>query len=549
MDNGIARLADTIIALMTSFFDRLDSFAGIENDSALARLFDRLSFVFLILTALSAPHSIAATQISWGVGILFVFLSWLVRPRPLVRFRPLEIALWVFFGWSVISAVFSYEPAISLDRLRGVSTFLLFVFVISCLKNRRTAYLAAFCLIVSCMVNVLMVPIQRIVGRGVEIHGVSPNGPLGKTGLADGDALLLVNGTKINDPAELVRALELQETVKVTYQRADWYSPVDIRRADLLNGTTAAEMLGISDWNRSHFWRVAGFYSHYTTYAEVLQLLASLAFGLLLAAFRKKRPDASRSREGIAGTAERIFTSRYFLLFAFAAMCIALVLTVTRASQLSLLISVFVIVAVTASRKFLLMAAVAAVPVVLIGLFLLQQSRQVGFFDSKDASTQYRLTMWRDGVRLTFGSPRNAVVGIGMDSIKKRWSEWGLYDNGWLPMGHFHSAPIQIMVERGIPALLIWLIVLGIYARTLWRGIKNNQSGDWRTLGILTGSLGGMVGFFTSGLVHWNLGDGEVAMVFYLLMGLSVKLTDLSVLDNGQTFDEAAVSPEYRAAS
>ena len=105
------------------------------------------------------------------------------------------------------------------------------------------------------------------------------------------------------------------------------------------------------------------------------------------------------------------------------------------------------------------------------------------------------------------------------------------------------------MVERGIPALLIWLIVLGIYARTLWRGIKNNQSGDWRTLGIITGSLGGMVGFFTSGLVHWNLGDGEVAMVFYLLMGLSVKLTDLSVLDNGQTFDEAAVSPEYRAAS
>jgi hypothetical protein len=31
-----------------------------------------------------------------------------------------------------------------------------------------------------------------------------------------------------------------------------------------------------------------------------------------------------------------------------------------------------------------------------------------------------------------------------------------------------------------------------------------------------------MIGFVTSGLVHYNLGDGEVAMVFYLLMGIGV---------------------------
>ena len=33
-----------------------------------------------------------------------------------------------------------------------------------------------------------------------------------------------------------------------------------------------------------------------------------------------------------------------------------------------------------------------------------------------------------------------------------------------------------------------------------------------------------MIGFFAAGLVHYNLGDAEVAMVFFMLMGLSISL-------------------------
>jgi hypothetical protein len=38
------------------------------------------------------------------------------------------------------------------------------------------------------------------------------------------------------------------------------------------------------------------------------------------------------------------------------------------------------------------------------------------------------------------------------------------------------------------------------------------------------GSFGGLLGFFTSGLVHYNYGDAVVAMMFFILMGLSVRL-------------------------
>ncbi|MBA2493669.1 MAG: hypothetical protein H0V31_03100, partial [Acidobacteria bacterium] len=105
------------------------------------------------------------------------------------------------------------------------------------------------------------------------------------------------------------------------------------------------------------------------------------------------------------------------------------------------------------------------------------------------------------------------------------------------------------VVERGLPALLLWLWILFIYGRTLWRGIKfqipnskfqiqgfevenpkskiqNPKSVDWQKKGIILGCFGGLVGFFTSGLVHYNLGDAEVAMVFFMLMGISMFLCD-----------------------
>jgi uncharacterized membrane protein YuzA (DUF378 family) len=37
----------------------------------------------------------------------------------------------------------------------------------------------------------------------------------------------------------------------------------------------------------------------------------------------------------------------------------------------------------------------------------------------------------------------------------------------------------------------------------------------------LLGALGGLAGFLSSGLVHYNWGDSEVIMVFYLIMGLA----------------------------
>jgi O-antigen ligase len=98
-----------------------------------------------------------------------------------------------------------------------------------------------------------------------------------------------------------------------------------------------------------------------------------------------------------------------------------------------------------------------------------------------------------------------------------------------------HSNLLQIALERGVPALIVWLILLGVYVRMLWKELRisdfelRNSHEEIRSSqfaihnfarGLALGALGGTIGFFTSGLVHYNWGDSEVVTVFYFIMGL-----------------------------
>ncbi len=502
---------------MQKFLNWLDRLARIETENLLLKWLERIVFIFLILMILSAPHSIAATQISWLSGMFLWLIRMCVKPRPKFVKTPLDIALWLFFGWSAVTSVFSYDPATSIDRLRNVALFLIFYFVINNLKTIRAVKFLASALIFSCMVNVLWTPIERIFGRGVEIHGVSASSPLTKARLEEGDTLLEANGKKLKTPDDLIVFVEQNEITNVKFYRPDFYFTVEVKRSDLLNGASTFEKLGITDWKKSKNWRSAGFYGHYTTYSEVLQLIAALVFGFFIALEEK------RSKRGA------------ILIFCLLGMIFALILTVTRASQLGFLAAAFATVLLNGSRRMLLTLALIAVPLGIITLIFVQQSRQVGFFDQKDDSTIYRQTVYKEGVNLWTKDARNFFFGVGMDSIKRYAKEWHLFDDGRLPMGHFHSTPLQLLVERGLPSLLLWFWILWRYGKTLlsclWIKVQSSKfkaqsskSLDWREKGIVLGGFGSLIGFFTSGLVHFNLGDAEVAMVFFMLMGLSVSL-------------------------
>jgi hypothetical protein len=510
---------------MPTLLARIDDLAAIPDSPRLVLWLERIAFVFLALMVIFAPHSIAATQTAWLIGMFAWIVRLFFKPRVKFRFGVLDAALWAFFTWSVITSFTSYAPDISINKLRGVAVFLIFYFVLYNVRTRRCAHFLSFALIASCMVNVLWVPVQRLIGRGVEIHGLAPEGPLAKALLAEGDTLLEANGKKIRTPEDVVAAIRTNDSTKIKFYRPDFDFVVEVKRVDLLTEGDAMSQLGVSSWKKSHNWRSSGFYGHYATYSEVLQLIGSLVLGLLVAmlsvVFTQRRKDA---KDPLTPPALRSsFTP--LLAFCLAAMSLALLLTVTRASQLAFMISGAVIVAVGLGRKWLVAAVGIGLPIAIVGLLFLQQSRQVGFFDPNDDSIRWRQTVWSEGVNLWTSSPRNFVLGVGMDSVQRFAPEWHMFDNGRLNPGHFHSTPLNLIIERGLPALFLWILVLGIYAQTLWRALDPaSEMQDPRSIGVLLGCLGGMIGFFASGFVHYNLGDQEVAMMFFLLMGLGVRV-------------------------
>jgi hypothetical protein len=488
---------------------------------------ERATVVSLFLIAIFAPHSIAVTQGAWLLGMMFWLARSIVHPRPQLFRSPVDYALLAFFILSGISAVFSYSPIVSIGKMRAASLFTIVYLVSQNVRSLRLVRLLALTLIASCMINVFLTAGQLAIGKGVKVQGVKPDSPLAKaifrtravmqpTPIVNGDTIWEVDGQPVGTPEELAAALASgTATAKVKIYRVEWTPELELARAQLLPGTSALDQLGISSWSRGRDWRATGFYNHWVTYAEVLQLIASLALGIFLGLKQK-----------------RSLTS-LLLLLAVAGLVFALAMTVTRASWIGFAVSVLAMLLLTSSRRTIVIVGACAIPVVLAGVVLLQQRRSIGFFDKSDQSTSWRETVWQEGFQLLVSKPRHLILGIGMDSIKGHWREWGLFDNGRQPIGHMHSNLLQIALERGVPALIVWLILIGVYLRMLWQITRRKAIEDFAR-GLAVGALGGALGFFASGVVHYNWGDSEVVTVFYLIMGLClvVERTNQQVADS-----------------
>jgi len=477
--------------------------------SPAARFVDGAIVAFLFLFAAAAPNSIAATQSAWLVGMALWLLRLALRPAPKLTRTPVDYFILGFFILTGLSSLLSYEPMVSFGKMRAASLFTILYLFAENIPSLRVARLLALTLLAACMVNVLYTAGERLVGRGVKVQGVSEESPLYKSGIRDGDTLLKVDGRKLGDPQELSNALgKADESPAAVLAYRHELEPIfRIPRGSLLPGNTPLEQLGIGSWTRGRDWRATGFYGQFVTYAEMLQLIIALALGIFVSL------PVKRSWVGA------------LLLFALAGLGGALLLTVTRASWLGCLVSTLIILLLGIGKRAMILIAVVALPLIIAGLFLLQQKRNVSFIDQTDQSTTWRETVWREGVQLLVSKPRHLLVGIGMDSIKRHWREWGMFDKGRIPWGHMHSNLLQIALERGVPALLLWLTFLFVYARSLWRVLRTVPKLHWLDRGIVLGALGGLIGFFTSGLVHYNWGDSEVVMVFYMLAGLTLAIS------------------------
>jgi O-antigen ligase len=458
--------------------------------------------ILLMIFCLFAPHSIAITQGAFYAALLL----WLMR---MIRRRRLEYTASVFDRPVIafviltgLSAIFSYERPVSVEKLGSVSLVLIYFLVAQQVRTRALAKALVIVMLASCLVNVGYVFWQKVQGRGLRIVQMRPESPLAAAGLTLGDVILEVDDHSVRSLPELLQLARRSDQGAVTLfvYRPEIY----FRRTLRVGDWKETQDLGVkvTPW---HQFRAAGFYGwNYFTYAEVLQLLAAIAFGLLL-----------RVRDKRSG----MFM---VLVLVVASMGAAITLTVTRAVWIAFA-GALVMMSLRIMNKWavliILAVGLATAPV---ALKTLQQTRGQPLLSVREPSTAYRLTVWKEGLSLLVARPKHLALGIGMDSLKYRWREWGLFQGGKLPLGHMHSTPLQIALERGVPALICWVWWFGAYVWLLWR-LSGREAGrsDWISQGIGLGVFGGTLGFLASSLVHYNFGDSEVVMIVYFLMGIS----------------------------
>ena len=465
----------------------------------------RIATAGLLLYSVFAPHSIAAGEISLAIA----GAGWLVRTfaSRTTGFRrtPFDLPVWLFFLWTILSSFLSIEPYISIAKIQSTCVIFLF-YLTQAIATRRTAVLMVSLMILSGAAGTAYSIYDLLRGRGIVVESIARESPLHSINVQPNDAIWRLGGRRVYSVADVDQVIRNSQansslTVSIISQGEHVERPGMIVTEAAKRRTSPS---GITGTKASHRFRASGWTRHYETYSEILQILAQLALGLAL---------AHLVNHGLNRWSRLAFLAAVLL-------ALGLALTAMRTALIALAIGV-VVVSWRALRGRARIAVLAGLSVLLIvGAFVVYQTRASQALFLRDPSSSLRVEVARVGMARIMLHP---LFGHGMDAMHVHWNEWGFPGSDML---HLHSTPLQLAFDRGLPALFLWLWIVWLFWRTASRNEERlRETGDTNRYGILLGATGALAGFVASSLVNYNIGDGEVALVFWWLLGIVVVLS------------------------
>ncbi|MCM3872225.1 MAG: O-antigen ligase family protein [Pyrinomonadaceae bacterium] len=476
---------------------------AVDTKSPLALLGNRVAIAGFVLYAAFAPHSIAGAEIALAI----VGGGWLVRTiatgKTGFQHTKLDLPIWLFLAWTIASSFLSEEPQISTAKLQSVCVLFLF-YLTQAIVTRRNAVFLAIVMIMSGVAGCTYSIYDLLRGRGVIVQAVSNDSPL-RESVAPGDAVWRVNGQRIysiNEIDKAIKTVPSGASLRVSViTRGEHVERTGMVVTDQLKLRDAPS--GITGSNPTHRFRASGWTRHYETFSEILQILAQLALGLGLANLRNHGPNLRFKLAAVAG----------------ALLAVGITLTAMRTVLVAFTVGACVMTIRAVRGKARLLIPAALLLVLALGAFVVWQTRAHQALMLRDDSASLRLTIAKLGVSRIMIHP---VFGHGMDAMHRHWNEWGFPGKDMVGL---HSTPLQLAFDRGLPALVLWLWIMVAFWRITTRAERGfRDSADTNRYGLLLGATGSIAGFFASSLVNYNFGDGEVALVFWWLMGIVVVL-------------------------
>ena len=244
--------------------------------------------------------------------------------------------------------------------------------------------------------------------------------------------------------------------------------------------------------------RAHGFYSIYMTLGGVLAMV-------LVAA-------VPRLGRGVAAS---------WGLPAWVAGVCALGLTYTRGAWAGFAVGAIAVLA-TARRRLALVGALAVVLLVVAAVPALRDrvvDRVRGIVRLEDNTLLDRLAMARGSLAIVRDHP---WTGVGPGQVKHVYPSYAPPEALRRQTSHVHNTPLQILVERGVVGLALWLALFATFfvrATAIYRELRADQD-----RALVAGVLGAVLAFVVGGLFEFNFGDSEVLLMACALMALPFAL-------------------------
>jgi O-antigen ligase len=126
--------------------------------------------------------------------------------------------------------------------------------------------------------------------------------------------------------------------------------------------------------------------------------------------------------------------------------------------------------------------------------------------------------MLKAGVKMVKDHP---LFGVGLNMVPKVYLNYRTSDardsaGATEPetRSHLHNVPMQLAAERGLPALVAWLVFVAVAGVGLLQLLRRTHSA------IAAAGLAALIAMVVAGLFEHNFGDSEFLVLFLAMITL-----------------------------
>ena len=226
----------------------------------------------------------------------------------------------------------------------------------------------------------------------------------------------------------------------------------------------------------------------------------------------------------------KTWPERIFYFGSCGLMCICMILTFSRGAWLGLMFAAAIFFVLLDPRLIML------APFALVALYFVLPETVISRFTSignlKDNSTSYRVFIWLGSLAMLGDGYWLCGVGPGEAAFN---TVYPAYSYNTIVAPHSHNLFLQIVCDAGIAALVIFILILFWYFRSLCHAMSKEKEFAGRILQIAF--VSGMVGFMVQAMTDYSFYNYRVMLIFWVYLAVGGLVAKRSQLAEGRMFE------------